>query len=733
MSGGSSIGSCRPITGCPARSAPGRWPAALIFAVTLVLYLRTLCPTVFVEGTGENVVCVWTLGVPHPPGFPLFCLLGKLFCLLLPIDGAAYRVNLFAAVMGAVAAAGLYLVLVAGGAGRLASAAAALAFAFSATMWRQSTIAEVYTLSLAIILLQFGLLLRWRRSVDACVDGTPNDRALLWAALLFGLGLTVHYYQLLLLPAYAYFILAHDRGVLGRWRTWSAGLALAALGFGLHVYTPARSLADPPIDWGNPESLRNLLAYLGAEQYRGHAFQMPLSQVAANLRASLYDLPGEFGWPALLAGLVGLAALLRRDRRLLWTTALMAAAVVFWAINYDIPWEIRVYYLPALLAVALWIGFGLHAVVEWLARRRRLRWLCLLLLAVPAAALALNFRQNDLSRQRFVVDNALDIIHVVEPKSVILLPSTNPTYALLYLTWVEGRAPEISLWSRVQGGLTPVERAVHPAREAPPVPETRLVSEWTGEGLPVYTVDREPAGALAGFVQIPWGCLYRLAPARDRAALMARAPDALSWDQRFDVAHQRFEYGEEQKLLACRYLLVPGDYAWERGDLALADRFHERALGLGGGLPSISAQVGQRYVEQGRAELAVRVYRDALARKDDSLIRNRLGAIYGRRGQLDEAAEQFQHAIYLRPDYAEAHANLASVYGRRGELDKAVSELELALRHDPNSLLALRNLAFAYVQLGRPYDARLLLKRALAINPADANVEELLRRLEAAD
>jgi tetratricopeptide (TPR) repeat protein len=50
-----------------------------LFGVSLAVYLATLCPTIYEEGTGENVVCVWGLGVPHPPGFPLYCLLGKAY------------------------------------------------------------------------------------------------------------------------------------------------------------------------------------------------------------------------------------------------------------------------------------------------------------------------------------------------------------------------------------------------------------------------------------------------------------------------------------------------------------------------------------------------------------------------------------------------------------------------------------------------------------------------------
>src|SRR4026208_2241813 len=67
----------------------------LILIVVLVVYSQTLCPTIFNSGAGENVTAVYLLGVPHPPGFPLFCLLGKIFTLIVPVGNIAFRVNLF--------------------------------------------------------------------------------------------------------------------------------------------------------------------------------------------------------------------------------------------------------------------------------------------------------------------------------------------------------------------------------------------------------------------------------------------------------------------------------------------------------------------------------------------------------------------------------------------------------------------------------------------------------------
>ena len=65
------------------------------------LYSFTLAPTVTAEDSGELVTAAATLGVAHPPGYPLWCILGKVFTYL-PVGTVAWRVNLLSAVLGSI-------------------------------------------------------------------------------------------------------------------------------------------------------------------------------------------------------------------------------------------------------------------------------------------------------------------------------------------------------------------------------------------------------------------------------------------------------------------------------------------------------------------------------------------------------------------------------------------------------------------------------------------------------
>src|SRR5437762_5413496 len=85
-------------------------PTALgvaVFAAAAALYVRTLAPSVLPGDYAEFQMCAAVLGVPHPTGYPLYVLLGKLFTLL-PAGDVAYRVNLSSAVYMAGAAGMMY-------------------------------------------------------------------------------------------------------------------------------------------------------------------------------------------------------------------------------------------------------------------------------------------------------------------------------------------------------------------------------------------------------------------------------------------------------------------------------------------------------------------------------------------------------------------------------------------------------------------------------------------------
>src|SRR3989339_344463 len=85
-----------------------RYLSILAFIFPLSIYILTACPTVYVGDSGEMITAAYYLGIPHPPGYPLFTMFGKLMSTL-PLFTIAYRVNLTAALFSALSALFSYL------------------------------------------------------------------------------------------------------------------------------------------------------------------------------------------------------------------------------------------------------------------------------------------------------------------------------------------------------------------------------------------------------------------------------------------------------------------------------------------------------------------------------------------------------------------------------------------------------------------------------------------------
>ncbi|HEX6317107.1 MAG TPA: DUF2723 domain-containing protein [Gemmatimonadaceae bacterium] len=245
---------------------PAYREATVAGAAVLGLYVLTLSPTTAMWDASEYIAAAYTFGIPHPPGNPLFVIVGRVFSVLPIAPNVAMRVNVLAAVSSAVAAAVWYLVArrvaVRAGLGpamsRLTAALSTLIGATAFTVWNQSVVNEkVYTVSLAGIALVSWLMLRWS---DA-PDGPRADRLLLVVAYLLGLGYANHMAGMLPLPAVALIVLHTRPRTLFRWRLLAAAAAMVFIGLTPFATQPVRAAFNPPINEGEPTACRQGLQF----------------------------------------------------------------------------------------------------------------------------------------------------------------------------------------------------------------------------------------------------------------------------------------------------------------------------------------------------------------------------------------------------------------------------------------------------------------------------------------
>src|SRR5213595_112201 len=241
---------------------PSYRAAAIAALAVFVLYAITLSPSTAMWDTSEYITAAYTLGLPHPPGNPLFVLIGRVFSLLPIAPNVAMRINVLAAVCSAGAAAMWFLITERVLVGwlplrwqRISGATAAMIIGATAfTVWNQSVVNEkVYTVSLAGIAIISWLMIRW--SDDP--DGRRADRILVLVAYLLGLGYANHMAGMLPSLAVAVAVLVRRPRTITRWKVLIA--CVFALGFGITPFAmqPIRSAYFPPINEGEPTACAN--------------------------------------------------------------------------------------------------------------------------------------------------------------------------------------------------------------------------------------------------------------------------------------------------------------------------------------------------------------------------------------------------------------------------------------------------------------------------------------------
>src|SRR6266516_2073627 len=243
---------------------PERPPYVMAACVTLgafVLYVLTLAPTTQFWDTSEYIAAAYVLGIPHPPGNPLFTLIAHTWGLLPLAAGYAMRINLLAATTSAIAAACWFLVgerwmrawVPARWPRRLAALAGATVSATAFTVWNQSVVNEkVYTLSLLSIALVLWLIVRW----DDQPPGEGHDHHLLMIVYLLALTSTNHMMGVLVGPVVAVLLyppLKRERamgpgGLAARRIEWSQWLVFCSayaliVASGLESSTPLKLAA----------------------------------------------------------------------------------------------------------------------------------------------------------------------------------------------------------------------------------------------------------------------------------------------------------------------------------------------------------------------------------------------------------------------------------------------------------------------------------------------------------
>ncbi|MDQ6695603.1 MAG: DUF2723 domain-containing protein [Chloroflexota bacterium] len=419
------------------RLTPPLIAGVVLALLALGLYGYTLAPSVMPGDYAEFQLSAAVLGVPHPTGYPLYVMLGKLFTLL-PFGDVAYRVNLSSAVYMAGAVAVLYALgvklLRTIGLTRYwwAAIVGAAFFSIAPTVWSMSLLARSYALNALLVGSVTLCLVIWRQS------GKP--RFFYASCLLIGLSLVHHGTTYLLLPAYGLYLLVAELRLRGApadkhgGKRRLLGFLCLLLGLSPLLFLVYRFLGGSPYYWGNPTAWKDFFSLLTGGPFQNQVLGFgadPASQAGRAL-FGLGQLYNQFTFVGIAVGLLGLVVLWRAARSEAALFTLMMLGNFWFAMNYALVGYL--YFIPTYLLWALCMAVGVgwlgRAVLEWIGAGLPLRTramglgaISLALSALFLSSIAVRYPNIDQSSYTGTRDRALSLLGTV------------PQGASIYMDW----------------------------------------------------------------------------------------------------------------------------------------------------------------------------------------------------------------------------------------------------------------------------------------------------------
>jgi len=420
---------------------------ALLFMASLTLYVHTLAPTILPADSGEFQFVAYVLGIAHPPGYPLYTMLAKLFTYL-PLGDIAYRVNLFSAVASALTLIVLSRAVRQVTGSGLAGWIAAAGLGVAPTFWAQSTTANIRSITALFTALQLSILLAYAQS--------KNHNYLLAFVLAFGLGITHHSSMVLLALPYIAFLLASDPALLHKPAALLKPLLVFLLSLLVLLYLPLRSAIGAPFDPQPIRSWSGFLEHVLALGFHGDMFYFVQPMVLpSRLRVLLNILAFEFGPAWLLLSAWGAVNMLARRSRLLLLCGGVFVVNALTAITYRAPQTVE-YMMPAYVALAFICAYGAWSVSD----RLRSRSLSTLVLAAALLVPGLMLRRNypsfvQLSKDRSARQYAEDVLQQA-PQGARILSNWHYATPFWYLQYVEKMRPDVEVVYVYPEGATPM-------------------------------------------------------------------------------------------------------------------------------------------------------------------------------------------------------------------------------------------------------------------------------------
>ncbi|XP_013409031.2 transmembrane protein 260-like, partial [Lingula anatina] len=412
-----------------------------------VVYLYTLHPSLPGGDSGELIVAAHELGVPHPPGYPLFTMISKLAISLLPVGNVAYRAHILNASVAAAAAVLLQLTVFRLTRSHPAAILSAGLFALSPLTWSWATTAEVFSLNNFFIALLMLLSVQFEQSP---VQLKPKVAVV--GAFVCGLSLcnqhTIAVYVMLIVFWVMYSLASYKLLSLILCVKLGVGFLLGLLPY---IYLPLSAYWNTArYTWGDQRTWGGFVRHLLRQEYG--TFDLGKDQVGSDMYTFLSFYLDHTITSFLYIGptlaLVGIVVSFKRawknEGGSVLTFFLMSLCYTLffaWRANLNLAnplfkGVVERFWLQTDVVLAVLAGVGFNTITSYLSSKLppmntvSTSGAFIISIAVALTQLQVNFHQCNQSGNHVVHDFALNVLSSFPQNSVIFLKGDLPSISI---------------------------------------------------------------------------------------------------------------------------------------------------------------------------------------------------------------------------------------------------------------------------------------------------------------
>ncbi|MFH1379040.1 MAG: DUF2723 domain-containing protein [bacterium] len=698
----------------------------ILFIVVFGFYLHTIAPSVApYRDSGEMVTVIAHEGVAHPPGYPLYILVGNVCMRVIPFGNTAYKINIVSALASALFIAFVYALLnyLFPAAGSRLIGLFCLILASGGNFWYVSQVSEMYSANMFACAVLLWLLIRDQQN-------PYYARRMILASFLAGVLLGFRMDLVLAFPALLIYVIPvlkkHKDNII---EFSFCSISLFVIGFSVYLYLLIRSKNNPVINWGSPDTLGKLMAVISRKSH-GHTLDL----LSVNYAAGALFLPEiwiyikHLFWEFTPAGIPLMCAggyyIYQRSRQLFMSLSLgflcTGPIFIFLSNMPPNPHALAImephYLLPDLFAFCLASGS-----MYLIARNTRKIAAGLVFLLVLGNLF--HFRYRAAMRHNFFTgDYVKNIFRSLPLDGIGIAKEDVQLFSLWHAQYVEKYRTETPVIAQGLAGSAWHQKNLNkkfPELHLLPLRKPEQWEEFIRSNRPskIFVTGDVPYHESSEIVSASYGLLNQLQLKEDTGNAMPSAYTPVNLMNEFYVERgiYRYEYQlNEQRNFFNADLIEEYSSAWRKlgFEYVKIDAYPQAIYCFYRGItqktlaPTPFYHLGYVYFKQERFQRARDTYEIAIAKfkdyikltreyhtlpdvvagikKEFSEAHQHCGVVNQKLDNPEEAVRHFEQSIELNPRSAQSYYNLGTIYWNKDWL-KVIYYLEQALKIEPDN------------------------------------------------